>query len=106
MRDYIQFQALSRAPRGLLGALQQFIANWRLRKDLRLLMSFNDHELRDIGLTHHDLLRLIKRPSDCDLRWEMERMSVEVTAVEDKARAAHQEPSSETFRANPAEQPR
>ena len=106
MRDYIQFQALSRAPRGLLGALQQFIANWRLRKDLRLLMSFNDHELRDIGLTHHELLRLIKRPSDCDLRWEMERMSVEVTTVEDRARQAHEEPSTETFRASHVEQQR
>ena len=106
MRDYIQFQALSRAPRGLLGALKQFIANWQLRKDLRLLMTFNDYELRDIGLTHHDLLRLIKRPSDCDLRWEMEQMSVEVTTVEDKAREAHEEASTETYRANPAEQPR
>ncbi|MEP6826956.1 MAG: hypothetical protein ABJA10_02655 [Aestuariivirga sp.] len=103
MRDYIQFQALSRAPRGLLGALRQFIANWRLRKDLRLLMTFNDYELRDIGLTGHDLLRLIKRPSDCDLRWEMEQMSVEITAAEDKAREAHEEPSTETYQANPAE---
>ena len=103
MRDYIQFQALSRAPRGLLGALKQVIANWQLRKDLRLLMTFNDYELRDIGLTRHDLLRLIKRPSDCDLRWEMEQMSVEVTTVEEKARAANEEPSTETYRANTAE---
>ena len=106
MREYIQFQALSRTPRGLLGALKQFIANWQLRKDLRLLMTFNDYELRDIGLTRHDLLHLIKRPSDCDLRWEMERMSVEVATIEDKAREAHEEPSTETYRPNPAEQRR
>ena len=103
MRDYIQFQALSRAPRGLLGALKQAITNWRLRKDLRLLMTFSDYALRDIGLTHHDLLHLIKRPSDCDLRWEIEQMSVEVTTVEDKV---HEEPSTETYRANHAEQRR
>ena len=106
MRDYIQFQALSRAPRGLLGALTQFIVNWRLRKDLRLLLTFNDHALRDIGLTRHELLRLIKRPSDCDLKWEMEGMSVEVTIVQDKAREAHGEASTETYRANHAEQRR
>ena len=106
MRDYIQFQAQSRAPRGLLGAFKQFIANWQLRKDLRLLMTFNDYELRDIGLTHHDLLHLIKRPSDCDLRWEMERMSVEVATIEDKAREAHEEASAEAYRANHAEQRR
>ena len=90
MRDYIQFQALSRAPRGLLGAIKQAITNWRLRKDLALLLNFSDYQLRDIGLTHHELLHLIRRPIDCDVKWELEQLCVDASAVQGKAQQRHE----------------
>ena len=76
MRNYIQQQAEYRAPYGLLGKLHLRFKNWRLRRDMRRLLSqLNDYQLRDIGITRHELNWLIGQPRDCDLRWEIGQLS-------------------------------
>ena len=76
MRNYIQQQAEYRAPHGLLGKLHRYYMNWRLRRDMRrLLCQLNDYQLHDIGLTRFELNGLIAQPSDCDLRWEIGKLS-------------------------------
>ncbi len=76
MRNYIQQLAEYRAPHGLLGKLHLHYKNWCLRRDMRRLLSqLNDYQLRDIGITRHDLNWLIAQPRDCDLRWEIGRLS-------------------------------
>ena len=94
MREYIEYVAQTRAPRGLLGAIKQAIVNWRLRKDLALLLNFSDYQLRDIGLTRHDLNWLMAQPHDCDLRWEIGQLSADTDAAIDLAGA---EPQSTTL---------
>ena len=81
MREYIEYVARTRAPRGLLGAIKQAIVNWRLRRDLALLLSFNDHQLRDIGMTRFELNWLMAQPRDCDLRWEIGQLSADPDAA-------------------------
>ncbi len=93
MREYIEYVAQTRAPRGLLGAIKQAIVNWRLRKDLALLLKFSDYQLRDIGLTRHDLNWLMAQPRGCDLRWEIGQLSADPDAAIDLAGA---EPQSGT----------
>lgn len=34
------------------------------RRDYRHLLSFNEHDLRDIGLTRHDIEQVLSRPVD------------------------------------------
>ena len=76
MRNYVQQQAEYRAPYGLLGKLHFHYMNWRLRRDMRRLLSqLNDHQLRDIGITRHELNWLIAQPRVCDLRWEVGQLS-------------------------------
>ena len=76
MRNYIQQQAEYRAPYGLLGKLHLRYINWRLRRDMRRLLSqLTDYQLHDIGLTRFELNGLIAQPSDCDLRWEIGKLS-------------------------------
>lgn len=76
MRNYIQQQAEYRAPYGLLGKLHLRYISWRLRRDMRRLLSqLNDYQLNDIGLTRFELNGLIAQPRDCDLRWEIGQLS-------------------------------
>jgi|GEM_PF-5064331 len=76
MREYIEYVAQTRAPLGLLGKLHFHYINWRLRRDMRRLLSqLNDYQLNDIGLTRFELNGLIAQPRDCDLRWEIGQLS-------------------------------
>lgn len=81
MREYIEYVAQTRAPRGLIGLAIRFYSRWQMRKTLHMLSLFNDHQLRDIGLTRHDLNWLVAQPRDCDLRWEMGRLSADPAAA-------------------------
>ena len=80
MRNYIQQLAEYRAPHGLLGKLHLHYKNWCLRRDMRrLLKLLEDHRLNDIGFRRQDLLYILHRPSDCDLRWELDQLPVNLT---------------------------
>ena len=85
MREYIQHEAQSRAPMGLLGHIKRAYSRWQMRKVLRKLNQLSDHQLHDIGLTRLELTWLIAQPRDCDLRWEMGRLTVDPDAAVDLA---------------------
>lgn len=76
MRDYEINEAQSRLAYGRLTWLVRMVGNWRMRKDLKRLQGFSDHQLRDIGLTRGDLQRLICLPLDIDTAWEAERRTL------------------------------
>ena len=97
MRNYIQQQAEYRAPYGLLGKLHLLYMNGRLRRDMRRLLSqMNDYQLRDIGITRHELNWLIAQPRDCDLRWEVGQLSESTGRVMHLAGPNPQSATSET----------
>ncbi len=87
MRDYEINEAQSRLAYGRLTWLVRMVGNWRMRKDLKRLQSFSNHQLRDIGLTRGDLQRLICLPLDVDMAWEAERRSLIEAKYENHATA-------------------
>jgi uncharacterized protein YjiS (DUF1127 family) len=74
MREFVRFEADCRQASGVLGRLALLFANWRSRGDLRRLQAMDDYALRDIGLTHDDVRRLLRLPYSVDLRWEADRL--------------------------------
>ena len=73
MREYALHLARSRLAYGRLTWLVRIVKNWRTRRDARVLLRMDDHQLRDIGLTRADLDRLMRTPLSDDLRWDDER---------------------------------
>jgi uncharacterized protein YjiS (DUF1127 family) len=73
MRDYMISEAQSRQAYGRWSWVMRVIKNWRARKSIKLLQSFNEYQLRDIGLTRNDLNRLQSMPLDFDFEWHLER---------------------------------
>jgi uncharacterized protein YjiS (DUF1127 family) len=73
MRDYCQHEAASRMAYGRWTWVMRVFGNWRMRSDLRRLQQFNDHQLRDIGLSREDLVFFLSRPLGSDICWELER---------------------------------
>jgi uncharacterized protein YjiS (DUF1127 family) len=72
MRDYVLFEA-RRRHRTVLARLFQAFANLRTRNDLRRLQAMDAFALRDIGLTHADIDRLLRLPASVDMAWETDR---------------------------------
>ncbi|MEO9168918.1 MAG: DUF1127 domain-containing protein [Aestuariivirga sp.] len=81
MREYIEYVAQTRAPLGLLGLMMRSYSHWQMRKALGKLNQLSDHQLHDIGLTRLELTWLMAQPRDCDLRWEMGRLSADPDAA-------------------------
>jgi uncharacterized protein YjiS (DUF1127 family) len=73
MRDFMISEAQSRQTYGRLTWVVRVISNWRARKTLKQLQGFSDYQLRDIGVTRHDLNRLMCLPFDVDIAWHIER---------------------------------
>ena len=73
MREYALHLARSRLAYGRLTWLVRIVKNWRTRRDARVLLRMDDHQLRDIGLTRADLDRLMRTPLSDDLRRDDER---------------------------------
>jgi uncharacterized protein YjiS (DUF1127 family) len=76
MRNATLFEATHREAIGLGGWLRRFWLNRSIRKDLRLLQSLDDYQLRDLGLTRAAVNRLIGLSNATDLRHEMETMGL------------------------------
>ena len=74
MREYALHLARSRLAYGRLTWLVRIVKNWQARRDARILLRLDDHQLRDIGLTRDNLDRLIRTPLTDDLQWEGERL--------------------------------
>lgn len=73
MRDYEINEVQSRLAYGRLTWLVRLVSNWRARRDLKKLHAFSDYQLRDIGLSRHELNQLVRLPLDRDTIWETER---------------------------------
>ncbi len=82
MRDYEINEAQSRLAYGRLTWLVRVVTNWRMRKDLKRMQLFSDYQLRDIGLTRHELNQLTCLPLDRDTAWETERRAFMNTKYE------------------------
>ena len=74
MRNYALNEARSRLAYGRLTVVLRVVKNWRARRAMKALYSFDDHMLRDIGLTRSDLDRLLRQPLSADIAWESERL--------------------------------
>ncbi len=74
MREYALHVAQSRLAYGSLTGLVRLVKNWQARRDARILLRMDDHQLRDIGLTRADLDRLMRTPLTDDVQWEDERL--------------------------------
>jgi uncharacterized protein YjiS (DUF1127 family) len=57
MRDYVLNQAISREQIGgsVVSVVLRMFWNWRARRDVARLETFDDHMLADIGLTRGDI---------------------------------------------------
>ena len=73
MREYVLHLARSRLAYGRLTRFVRMVKNWQARRDARVLLRMDDHQLRDIGLTRDDLDRLVRTPLSVDVNWENER---------------------------------
>jgi uncharacterized protein YjiS (DUF1127 family) len=73
MREYMSHEAEMRSAFGRWSGLVRRVWQWRARKDLKTLLKFSDYQLRDIGLSRHDVVQLIEMPLSRDLTWELER---------------------------------
>jgi uncharacterized protein YjiS (DUF1127 family) len=76
MRDFEINEAQSRQAFGRFSRLVRVVTNWRMRKTLKHLCGFSDHQLRDIGISRHELNRLGRLPLDTDMAWDMERRTM------------------------------
>ena len=73
MRDYMISEAQSRQAYGRLTWVMRVVTNWRMRQTLKHLQSFNDYQLREIGLSRDTIQRLSLVPLNSDVAWNAER---------------------------------
>lgn len=55
MRDYALNQALSRGEYGIVHFLRRVTRNWKAKRRIATLGSFDDYMLRDIGVTRDEV---------------------------------------------------
>ena len=55
MRDYVLNQAISQGEFGLVSFLRRVTRNWKARRKIQALGSFDDYMLKDIGVTRDEL---------------------------------------------------
>ena len=55
MRDYILNQAISRGEYGIVSLLRRVTRNWKAKRRIAALGSFDDYMLRDIGVTREEI---------------------------------------------------
>ena len=74
MRELVFCEAQNRGNLGLIAGLARRWRNRRVRSDLKLLQAMDAHALKDIGLSHADIERLLGLSRHADLKWEAERV--------------------------------
>lgn len=72
MREYILSQSESRRRGGI--PVMYWWRNWLARRSFARLAQLSDYQLRDIGLTHDEAVRLSRLPLSVDPGWEAERL--------------------------------
>ena len=55
MRDYALNQAISRGEYGIVSLLRRVTRNWKAKRRIAALGSFDDYMLRDIGVTREEI---------------------------------------------------
>ena len=55
MRDYVLNQAISRGEYGIVSLLRRVTRNWKAKRRIAALGSFDDYMLRDIGVTREEI---------------------------------------------------
>ena len=55
MRDYVLSQAISQEEFGLVAFLRRVRRNWKAKRRIAALGSFDDYMLRDIGVTRDEV---------------------------------------------------
>ncbi len=55
MRDYALNQAISRGEYGIVSFLRRVTRNWKAKRRIAALGSFDDYMLRDIGVTRDEI---------------------------------------------------
>jgi uncharacterized protein YjiS (DUF1127 family) len=55
MRDYVLNQAISRGEYGIVSFLRRVKRNWKAKRRIAALGSFDDYMLRDIGVTRDEI---------------------------------------------------
>ena len=55
MRDYVLNQAISQGEFGLVSFLRRMVRNWKAKRRIAALGSFDDYMLKDIGITRDEV---------------------------------------------------
>jgi uncharacterized protein YjiS (DUF1127 family) len=55
MRDYVLNQAISQGEYGIVSFLRRVKRNWKAKRRIAALGSFDDYMLRDIGVTRDEI---------------------------------------------------
>lgn len=79
MREYTLHEARSRQAFGRLTWLMRAVKNWKARRAMRVLTTFDDHMLKDIGLSRGELDRLMSLPLTVEVQWDTERLQRRAT---------------------------
>jgi uncharacterized protein YjiS (DUF1127 family) len=74
MREFVLHYAESRKISHVLALIPNWIQNWLVRREFTKLSRMTDYQLRDIGLTRDEALRLSRLPLSVDPVWEAERL--------------------------------
>lgn len=72
MRDYAMTRAQSAEATGAASILSRLIRNWRARRAVTKLESFDDYMLRDIGVTRADVIWASSLPLSQNAALELE----------------------------------
>lgn len=76
MRDFVLTQAEAIERSRPFPTLSRLISNLLKRRRLHRIADFDDHILRDIGLTRGELAYALGQPLDIDPVWELERQAI------------------------------
>jgi uncharacterized protein YjiS (DUF1127 family) len=77
MRDYALNRAASVEATGAASIISRLIRNWRARRAVTRLESFDDYMLRDIGVTRADVEWASGLPLSVNAALELEQRSIQ-----------------------------
>jgi len=74
MREYVLHQSEHRPGTSGMSAYWYWLRNWQSRLAFARLAKLSDYQLKDIGLTRADAVRLSSLPLSMDPIWEADRL--------------------------------
>lgn len=74
MREYARHESKMYAQSVGAFSLLNLLRNWQCRRNFARLAKLSDYQLKDIGLSHGDVLRLSRLPLSVNPAWEADRL--------------------------------